>query len=300
MRYRGFFWPAILTIFGVIALGVNRGAISADRLYRLADLWPLLLIVMGMVLISRRAWHGSTRDLAAALILLVAVGGAAGYVAVRGPNPRGSQTLNSSDTVGSLNQVTLHVSAGAATLRVDGSDALGADLYRAQIQYLGAKPIVSLDRATGTLEIFHSDDFVLFEGRRLVLDLQVSSAVTWNIRVDNGAADNTLNLSTLKVGSIKISTGSSHDVITLGAPIGIVPITIDGGALTVLAHRPAGTEASVRVSSGSVNLSADGRQYRGIGDEAWQSSGYDQATNAYRVEVSSGSSTVTMDTTSAP
>jgi hypothetical protein len=118
MRYRSFFWPAILIILGVIALGVNLGAISADRLYRLADLWPLILIVTGMVVISRRAWQGSTRDLAAGLIVLVAVVGAAAYVAVRGPVPSGSQTLSSSDTVGSLNRATLHVSAGAATLRV--------------------------------------------------------------------------------------------------------------------------------------------------------------------------------------
>jgi hypothetical protein len=299
MRYRSFFWPAILIIFGVVALGVNIGAISADRLYRLADLWPLILIVMGMVLISRRAWQGSTRDLAAALIVLVAVVGAAAYVAVRGPVPSGSQTLRSSDTVGSLNQATLHVSAGAAKLKVDGSDALGADLYRAHIEYSGAKPIVSLDRATGTLEIFHSDDFAFFEGRRFVLELQVSSAVTWNIRLDSGAADSTLNLSTLKVGSIKISTGASHDAITLGSPIGIVPIRVDGGSLTVLVHRPAGTEASVQVSSGAANLSFDGRQFRGVGDEAWQSSGYEHATDAYQVEVKGGSSTVTMDTSSA-
>jgi Domain of unknown function (DUF5668) len=299
MRYRSFFWPAILIIIGVTALGVNLGALSADRLRRLADLWPLILIVTGMVFISRRAWQGSTRDLAAALIVVVAVVSAAAYVAVRGPVPNGSHTLISSETVGSLNQATLHVSAGAANLRVDGSDALGADLYRARIEYSGPKPIVSLDRATGTLDIFHSDDFAFFEDRRFVLELQVSSAVTWNIRVDNGAADNTLNLSTLKVASIKISTGSSHDVITLGTPIGIVPIRVDGGSLNVLVHRPVGTEASVQVSSGAVNLSADGRQFHGVGDESWQSSGYDHATDAYRVEVSGGASTVTMDTSSA-
>lgn len=299
MRYRSFFWPPILIMFGAIALGVNLGAISADRLYRLADLWPLILIVIGMVVISRRAWQGSTRDPAAALIVLVAVVGAAAYVAARGPVPNGSQTLSSSDTVGSLNHATLHVSAGAAILTVDGSDALGADLYRAHIEYSGAKPTVSLDRATGALEISHSDDFAFFEGRRFVLELQVSSAVTWNIRVDNGAADNTLNLSTLKVGSIKISTGASHDVITLGTPIGIVPIRVDGGALTVLVHRPAGTEAYVRVSSGAVNLSFEGRVYRGVGNETWQSSGYDHATHVYQVEVNGGSSTVTMDASGA-
>jgi hypothetical protein len=296
MRYRSFFWPAILIIFGVMGLGVNLGAISGGRLYRLADLWPLILIVIGMVSISRRAWQGATRDLAAVLIVLIAVVGAAAYVAARGPVPIGSQTLNTSDTVGSLKQATLHVSAGAVRLRVDSSDALGADLYRAHIEYSGPKPVVSLDRTTGLLEISHSDDFAFFADRSFALTLEVSSAVTWNISEDIGSANDTLNLSALKVGSIKLSTGASHDVITLGTPTGIVPISVEGGDLTVLVHRPAGTEASVRVSAGAVNLSADGTQYHGVGDETWQTSGYDHATDGYRVEVNGGASTVTMDT----
>src|SRR5258708_33725907 len=87
MRYRSFFWPAILIVLGVVALGVNLGAISGGRLYRLADLWPLILIVIGMVSISRRAWQGARRDLAAALIVLLAVVGAAAYVRFAGRFP---------------------------------------------------------------------------------------------------------------------------------------------------------------------------------------------------------------------
>src|SRR5258708_1776200 len=124
MRYRSFFWPAILIVFGVVALGVNFGAIYGGRLYRLADLWPLILIVIGMVSISRRAWQGARRDLAAALIVLLAVVGAAAYVAVRGPVPTGSQTLNTSYTRGILTHATPPVSAGAATLRGESTHAL--------------------------------------------------------------------------------------------------------------------------------------------------------------------------------
>src|SRR5258708_11857929 len=127
MRYRSFFWSAILIVYGVSARGVTVGEIPSGRLERLADLWPLILVVIGLVSISRRAWQGATRDLAAALIVLLAVGGAAAYVAARGPVPTGSETLNTSDTVGSLDQATLHVSAGAAALMWDNTAAPGAD-----------------------------------------------------------------------------------------------------------------------------------------------------------------------------
>src|SRR5260370_32163531 len=119
MRYRSFFWPAILIVFGVIAMGVNLGAISSGRLYRVADLWPLILVVIGLVSISRRAWQGATRDLAAALIVLLAVGGAAAYVAARGPVPTGSETLNTSNPAGRLDPGTLHFRAWAIQARAN-------------------------------------------------------------------------------------------------------------------------------------------------------------------------------------
>ena len=294
---RGFFWPAVLILTGVIALLVEAGAISGDRLYRLLDLWPLILVVIGLVMICRRALHGARADLAVVLIVLVAASGAVIYVAVGPAISDRTQTLDTSDKVGSLNQATLHVDAGVATMTVVGSGALGADLYHAHIEYSGSKPNVSLDRSTGDLQISQDNAFGFFASRRLVLDLQVSSAVPWNFSVNTGAANDTFNLSSLKVGSMQLSTGASHDDITLGPPTGVVPISIDGGALTVHLHRSSGTEVSVQVSGGATSLNADGQQYHGIGDQSWQSNSYNGASNAYRVDVSGGACTVTMGTT---
>jgi hypothetical protein len=181
-------------------------------------------------------------------------------------------------------------------MTVEGNGALGTDLYRAHIEYAGSKPQVSLDRSTGDLQISQNNEFGFFGSRRLVLDLQISSAVAWNFSVNTGAASDTFKLSTLKVGSMELSTGASHEDITLGAPTGVVPISVNGGALTVHIQRPSGTEASVQVSGGAVNLNADGRQYHAVGDQSWQSNGYSGAADAYRVDVNGGACNVTMQT----
>jgi hypothetical protein len=296
MRNRSFFWPAVLILIGVIALLVNAGAISTDRLYRLADLWPLILVVIGLELISRRALHGAASDVAAVLIVLVAAGGALAYVAVGPPIPGGTQTFNTSDAVGSLNQATLHVDVGATTMTVEGSETLGADLYHAHFEYSGAKPDVSLDRSSGDLQISQNNPFGFFGGRHLVLDLQINSAVTWSFSVMTGSASDTFKLSTVKVGSMDLNTGASREDITLGPPKGVVSITINGGALTVHLHRPRGTEASVHATGGAVSVTADGQHYRGIGDQNWQSSGFNGASDSYQVEANAGACTVTMDT----
>jgi Domain of unknown function (DUF5668) len=296
MRNRSYFWPAILILIGVLALVAQTGAISGGSLLRLADLWPLILIVIGLELMNRRVLQGARRDLATALIVLLAMGGAAAYVSVRGPVSDSTQTMDTSDAVGGLNQATLDVNAGAATMTVEGSNSLGSDLYRAHVEYSGTKPAISLDRTTGNLRIFKSNDFAFFANRRFLLDLQLNSAVSWNISANSGASNDTLKLSAVKVGSITLNAGASRTEITLGRPAGVVNISVDGGAITLRLHRPSGSEAFVHVSGGAVNLDADGRQLHGVGDESWQSAGYDGAADAYHIEVSGGASNVTVDT----
>jgi hypothetical protein len=292
-RYRSFFWPAVLILIGVFALLVNSGVISTDRLSLLADLWPVILIVIGLELLSRRALPGQSGDVAAVLIVLLAAGGAIAYIALA-PNPGTTHALDSSAAVGNLDHASLEVDAGSANITVGGTKAvvLGSDLYHAHITYSGPKPDVSFDRSNGRLQISQSNSGFGFQSRRFTLDLQISSNVQWKITSNGGASTETFNLGNVQVGSIDINTGASREDITLGPPTGIVPITINGGALTVHLHRPPGTGAAVTVSGGAVSLDFDGHQNHAIGN-LQESTG--SGTDMYRVDVSGGACTVTMD-----
>jgi hypothetical protein len=294
-RYRSFFWPVVLIAIGVFALLADLNVISSDRLYRLADLWPLILIVIGLELIARRSLHGAAVDVAAVLIVLIAAAGAVAYVSVGPAVPGGTHTFDTSGQVGGLKTASLQVDVGAVNMTVQGNSSLGGDLYRAHIEYSGPKPTVTLDTGSGELHISQEGGFVIFGNRRIVLDLQISSAVTWSFNINSGSANTALKLVEVKVGSIELNTGASHDEITVGSPTGKVPISINGGAVTVSVHRPQGTEASVQVSGGAVNLTADGDQERGIGSKSWQTDGYDAAQDAYRIEINGGACNVTVD-----
>jgi hypothetical protein len=293
-QYRGFFWPAILILIGVVALLVNAGVISSDRLGLLFDMWPLLLIVIGLELVVRRGVKGSAADVAAVLIVLLAVGGALAYVAFA-PNPSTTGKLDAKAPLGSLDHASVQVDVGAATISVVGSPLEG-DLYRAHIDYSGAKPDVSFDRSNGSLQISQGDSGFAFRSRHFNLRLEINSSVPWKFVANSGASTDTLKLGSVHVSSIEINTGASREDITLGPPTGTVPITIDGGALTVHVHRPSGAGASVVVSGGAVSLDFDGHQNRGVGtvQEAGGS-----GTDMYRVEVNGGACTVTVDTSAA-
>ena len=299
-RYRSFFWPALLILVGVFALLINSGLVPAERLDRLFDLWPLILIVIGLELVVRRAVQGQAAELAAALIVVIAIVGAAAYVALGPAIPTGTQTLNTSGKVGSLNHATVTVDVGAANVTMRAGSSIGDDLFRAHIEYSGPKPDVSLDQSSGDLHIDQSNaSGFFFQSHRFVLDLQMNPSVTWKIAVNSGASSDTFKLTGVHVASIELNTGASHEDITLDSPSGTVPITINGGALTVIVHRASGVAASASVSGGAVNLSFDGRQFHAVGSLAAQTGDYNSATDRYQIQVDGGASNVTVDT-SAP
>jgi hypothetical protein len=292
--YRSFFWPVALILVGIFALLVNAGLISSDRLSLLEDLWPVILIVIGLELLARRILQGSAGDVAAVLIVLVAAGGAMAYVALA-PNPGATHTLDTSARVGNLDHASIEVDVGSARISMDGAAGEG-ELYRAHIEYSGPKPDVNLDKSNGKLQISQGNtSFGVFRSRNFILDIHLNSTLPWSISANSGAATDTFQLAHVNVRSIDVNTGASREEITLGKPSGVVPITVNGGALTVHLHRPAGIPASVKVSGGAVNLDADGQQHRGIGNQSWQSAGYEGAADAYRVEINGGACTVGID-----
>lgn len=174
------------------------------------------------------------------------------------------------------------VDVGAANMTVEGDSTLGPDLYRAHIEYSGPKPSVTFDQSTGGLRISQQDNF--------------NPSGSWGININSGTATDVFNLSGVQVGFIEVTTGASRDEISVGPPNGIEPITINGGALTVHVHRPSGTEVSAQVSGAAISSTGNGDQAGGVGSKSWQSTGYAAGSNAYKIEVSGGACTVTVDT----
>jgi hypothetical protein len=298
-RYRSFFWPGLLILIGVVALLANTGQISADRAAELWNLWPVILILIGLELVIRRTVPGRSGEIAMALIALLAVAGAVAYVAVA-PNPGTTQVMDATDTLGNVDHAAVEIDVGAATITMAGGGSLGGDLYRAHIEYSGPKPAVTLDRSTGKLRIEQSGNRAnLFQSRRFRMTLELNSSIPWTITSNTGAVTETLDLSTVHVGSLEINTGASTEDITLGQPTGMVPITVNGGALTVRVHRPSGTEASVAVSGGAVSLNADGRQTHAVGNLSFETPGFGGAADAYRLQVNGGACTVSIDTSAS-
>ena len=295
-RYRSFFWPALIILVGVLALLVNTGQIPVDRLGELINLWPLVLIVIGLELIVRRVVHGVAGDVAAALIIILAIVGAAAYVTVA-PNPSQTHSMDSSADLGNIDQGSLEITVGAASLDISSDTSVGSDLYRAHIDYSGQQPRIDLDRSNGMLRISQSGSNTLFfQNRRFALHLTLNPSIPWSIRENSGAA--TEHIDVAHVTSLMINPGASRDDITLGQPSGAVavPVQVNGGALTVNVHRPEGVISTVQVNGGAVTLTVDGNTQHGIGHVTFEPAN-PNGDPSYSIRVNGGACTVTVDST---
>jgi hypothetical protein len=295
-RYRSFFWPALLVLIGVVALLVNTGQIPIERLAQLIDLWPLVLIVIGIELILRRTVHGVAGDIAAALIVLLAIIGAASYVTLA-PNPAATRTMDSSAELGSAGAMTLALNVGGATVTVTDTAPSG-QLYHAHIEYNGVTPTVSVDSSTNTLQIDQRDrnNLSVFQARKFALTLEISPEVTWAMIFNSGAATVKLSVPNTHVSSLTLNTGASTDDVTLGTPTAAVPVVFNAGAVTVHLHRPNGVPVSVEVSGAGLSLTVDGRSYHGLGHIT---ASQDLGSSGYDVRVNGGACNVTVDTAAA-
>ena len=292
IRYGGLIWPGLLIVLGAVALLVNTNVISADRLYRLGDLWPLLLIVIGLELfIVRAPMPANAAAVAGVLVLLLAAGGAVAYVAAGAAVPGGTHTIDRSGAAGNLDHASMEIDVGAATLKISGAD-IGGDLFRAHADYEGPAPDISYDSSNGRVVISQSSGFHFFGPQHFALDLSLSSAVRWQVTIHSGASADTYDLTKLDLESLEDDTGASREDISLGTPKGRVPVSINGGALTVNLHRPSGADALVQVTGGAISLTFDGHSQHASGEVSAGSS----SSNYFQVRISGGACNVTMDT----
>lgn len=298
-------WPFVLIGAGILILLFNTGAITWDSLGRIAGLWPLLLILVGIELIIGRtvprliAIPVNIAISAATLIavLVLTVSGAAWPVGSWWP-AASMRTMVSSAVLPDTSQARLDINYGAAQLNVRAA-GIGSDLYRANVSYAGTPaPSVWLDKASGTVHVDRGNRSpfqILPAGTHEQVDLLVSDRIPWVINLNAGASQQTLDLRGLRLVSVRINSGATSMEIDLPDPKGTVPVRIDGGAMSAHLIAPTGAAVQLSTSGGFNSLKVDGQQLSGIGQQRWQSPGYGQAVDRFDIQFSGGASSVRLE-----
>ena len=301
-RNRGLLIPLLLIAIGAIVVLANVGVLSSDVLLRLGDLWPLLLVILGLQLILNHTMPRQQATLIGLGATVVIVIAAVAYATLAPATNFGTRQANFSDRLAGLTAATLDLGYSGATVAIKGGTNLDDSLYRAHVEYPGTDdpPTISLDHQSGTLAIDERSSFSplrLFGAARRHAVITLTDRIPWTIKISGGAANDHLDLRRLQLAKVEISGGASGLEAQLPSPKGTVLIDISGGLSNLTLRAPTGAQWRVAVSGGVSGLRINGSSYAAIGgDFEQQSPGYASASDRFDIEISGGASHVDVRT----
>jgi hypothetical protein len=285
--------PLVLIVAGVLALLINFGIVSADQLLRALDLWPAVLIVLGVIIIFR-AWLPRLVVPVALLLTVLLVLGVFAYTTLLPATRVATAQSDYSAPLSRVEQGRLQIGLAGGQLTVQGQEM--PELYRAHIEYPnGRAPEVRAE--SGTVSIQGRTDWTILGARSSNrARVSLNQSIPWEVDVGAGASRDQLELGNVHLTSLHVSGGASQADVSLPRPVGTIPIRVSGGASTITLHRPTGVAARVQMSGGASNLTVDGDRRSVLGgDVSWKSPDYDSAGDRYDFEISGGASNVTID-----
>jgi Domain of unknown function (DUF5668) len=294
-RNRSLLFPVVLIAIGIIVLLANTGVLSAQALQRLGDLWPLLLVMLGLQLILNHTLPRQQATLIGLGATVVIVAAAVTYAVLAPATSFGTQRIDSKEQLGGLSAASLDLNYGAASIDVNAG-GIGDSLYQAHIDYPGGEnpPTISLDRETGALQIRESASFSpfhLFGAQRRHVQLALTDMVPWSIQIGGGAANLRLDLRHAQLSKLDISGGANQLDAQFPTPKGTVSISVSGGANNITIVAPAHSQWRVAVSGGVSAVTINGSSSGNLGgDFQQQSPGYGSATDRFDIEISGGAS----------
>ncbi|MCA9954377.1 MAG: hypothetical protein KC434_06635 [Anaerolineales bacterium] len=329
---RSLFGPIFLIGLGVYFLLRNLGYVS-DLNWALAfQLWPLLLIFLGLNIIVRQVRRPFGTFLSG-VVSLIALGvfGAVLFFGLELP----FLSRFNLQTAAEYRQETVSVSATdveTAVVSLDlgslGADVTGLDSNKnvlegtlniaGDLQFeqrmRGSEAIISLGENNSGLWF---GDWIT-SGNPPPWQIGLSRTVPLDLTVDVGSGQADLELGSLLLSDLVIDVGSgavhaelpggSYDVrvdggsgrLTMTLPsIGFHEVEIDGGSGAMSLMLPPNMEARVELDSGSGHVSMDARFERVSGDEdsgVWQTPGYDaEGDDSILIVLDGGSGSISIE-----
>jgi hypothetical protein len=278
----GLFWPIIFIGGGVILLLSNMGLLAVNSWVLVWQLWPALLIVIGLdVMFGRRGLWGSV--ISAVLAILVIAGVVVLlFAAQNNPGILGAQSSIVFST--DLSRRTEHIvspldGVESADVRVDfhGGNATvnalegSSNLIEGDVTYYGSL-VKSISASNGRAQVSLENNFLglswpFFNGSGSTSwKLGLNPRVEYDLNLNAGSGTYQLDLTNLNLHSMTVGEGSGAMSIDL-PDSGKYTFGLEIGSGTASIRVPAGVAAHVEyhVGSGSVNapdlrqVSRDGR-----------------------------------------
>jgi hypothetical protein len=300
-RQRGvrLFWPIVLIGAGSILLLTNLGVIQGNPWIIILQLWPVLLIALGLEILL----GGSTgwRAVMSALLGLALVGGILWIViaqpAIPGLNFGSSnlQTTNISHPLDGVESARAELSFGAGANKIYAlSDS--SNLIEGQLHTYGTpnfRVSASGDQATIVLSPGEVSVPLVFPTvSEETWEIGLNPAVTYQVDLNAGVGQSKLDLARLNISGGSINGGVGTSELYLPGD-GKYHLTIDGGVGTIRLYVPSNLAVRAQVNGGlgAFNRLPDMQEVR---DNVYETPGFSSAEDAVTLTINGGVGSISM------
>jgi hypothetical protein len=259
----GLIGPIVLLGLGILFLGTNTGVWDIN----IGDLWPLILVVIGVVLLLGAVWPGSRSGTRS--------GAGSDEVALE------LQGVTDAEVRLRFGAGELRVAAGSAGNLVEGQFDGGVIVKRPSPNRVELQP----DMERGMW---------MWGGERLDWRVGLSPEPLLDLRFEGGASRTELDLRGLRVRRLDVKTGASQTSVWLPESAGQTVVSADAGAAQLNFHVPEGVAARIHSQMVVGATDVDQSRFPSTGSGRYESADYTTATNRVEIEVRGGMGNVTI------
>lgn len=299
------FWPIILIGAGIIFLLANLGVITGNPWPILWNLWPVILIVIGLdIMFGRRSLLGGLIGAGLGLVLI------AGLIVllIAQPNLPGlnfnmgnaaMQTRHIEAPLAGVQSATVSLNYGSGSYRLYAlrdSDKL----IDGEVSYYGDLTFdvnAANDRADVQIESRFSGRFFGFMMPDEKWDIGLNTQPIYNLDLNYGAGGGNADVSQLTLSGGQINGGSGPVEVRLPAT-GQFTLNADGGSGGLTFRVPGKMALRVEYEQGSGGLNPGARLPLVSGDRnrqaVYETENFGAASNAITLIVNGGSGSVTI------
>ncbi|NMB46386.1 MAG: hypothetical protein GX998_08265 [Firmicutes bacterium] len=298
MRARQLWLGVVLILVGVLMLMSNLGHLTWEFWGALWQMWPVLLISLGLtMLLSRSRWAFLGPLVLIAAILFVALTPTR-LPLFPYPQMRGYHWQRSTTFVrpwdASIGAGELQVELGAGTIDITGP---GEQLISGNMSYHRGMPVWAYQQRghkaiVGLSSPRSRGRFAGGGGYRGSIAL--GSMVPWDIRLEVGAGNLQGDFRNIRLQRLDLKVGVGSIDLTLSDKGLRGEILVEGGVSSVRLHVPKGVGVRIQVTNpvGTNNLREAGLAKTG---DFWISEDYEAASSAYDITISVGVGKVELD-----
>lgn len=289
------FWGTVLIILGLIILGINTNTIDRTQLSQIANLWPLLLILYGSILIFHRYKFGWIITLLVFLgsigLIAAVINGNITYKTHTGKRQTHKFSENLKDTT---QEAKITINSGAVDLNISTSNN---KLIEGQLtsNFLNPNLKVNYNDTLANVTLNTESSFDYWPKGKNDFDVKITDQIPTKLTLNVGASKIDANLSKILLEKLEINSGASDINVRLGDNIrNNADINFSSGASSIKLSIPKSIGISVR--NQSPISSFDFENSKKIDTKTYQSENFDQADKKVNVDISSGASSIQIDT----